>query len=201
VIIGEVTTVCGSGNTSFVDGVGEAASFNRPFGLVVDNKTMKVYIADCFNSRVRTLSPSGHSSSLSCQTTNLDSSRCCCIDSTMTVINDHTYTGIVTTLAGSGRDAEEDGVGTSASLNWPAGLAFDSIHHHLYVSTRHSIRQITSTGNHSPIPLMLTFASAVWSSELFFSLPILAGSNGIFVSNGDDDTAGVVTATNVGRKI
>ena len=49
---GVVTTLAGSGNAAFADGMGVAASFNSPAGLAVDG-TGNVYVADRSNSRIR----------------------------------------------------------------------------------------------------------------------------------------------------
>jgi len=55
--------------------------------------------------------------------------------------------GVVTTLAGSGAQGNDDGTGTSASFNHPAGIAVDSSGN-VYVADDHShrIRKVTSGG-------------------------------------------------------
>jgi hypothetical protein len=58
-----------------------------------------------------------------------------------------TPSGVVTTFAGNGTAASVDGTGTGASINFPSGLAFDTIGN-LYVGERqgYKIRKITPNG-------------------------------------------------------
>lgn len=53
---GVVTTFAGSGASGSADGVGEAASFNRPYGIAVDDAD-HVYVADQYNCTIRRISP------------------------------------------------------------------------------------------------------------------------------------------------
>ncbi|MFQ5508667.1 MAG: NHL repeat-containing protein [Leptospirillia bacterium] len=55
---GEVTTLAGSGEAGFADGLGEAAAFYGPNALVIgpdDN----LYVADAGNARIRMVTPAG----------------------------------------------------------------------------------------------------------------------------------------------
>ncbi len=49
---GVVTTLAGSGSSSYADGTGTAASFNNPLGVAVDTSG-NVYVADNANSMIR----------------------------------------------------------------------------------------------------------------------------------------------------
>ncbi|MEO7692688.1 MAG: IPT/TIG domain-containing protein [Chryseolinea sp.] len=55
---GLVSTLAGSGEGAFADGVGIAAKFNAPSGCAVDDDG-NVYVADKLNQRVRKISPDG----------------------------------------------------------------------------------------------------------------------------------------------
>jgi hypothetical protein len=54
-----VTTIAGlAGSSGSVDGVGNAARFNRPSGIAVDNAG-NIYVADAYNNTIRKLTPNG----------------------------------------------------------------------------------------------------------------------------------------------
>jgi formylglycine-generating enzyme required for sulfatase activity len=53
---GEVTTLAGSGNGYYVDGLGAAASFKGPIGVAVDGNG-SVYVTDSGNYRIRKITP------------------------------------------------------------------------------------------------------------------------------------------------
>jgi sugar lactone lactonase YvrE len=55
---GVVTTLAGSGNAGAANGVGTAASFNRPAGIAVD-ASGNVYVGDSNNNMIRKISPDG----------------------------------------------------------------------------------------------------------------------------------------------
>lgn len=54
---GIVSTIAGSGDASFADGVGAAAGFKCPTGLDIDPGTGDIYVADCGNNRIRKITP------------------------------------------------------------------------------------------------------------------------------------------------
>jgi outer membrane protein assembly factor BamB len=53
---GVVTTFAGSGSIGSTNGVGTAASFNRPFRVAIDGAS-NVYVADDLDNRVRKITP------------------------------------------------------------------------------------------------------------------------------------------------
>ena len=65
---------------------------------------------------------------------------------TGTIVNSHA--GIVTPFAGSGQPGSSDGLGSSASFNYPYGIAIDQQTGNLFVSDQnnHLIRKITPQG-------------------------------------------------------
>ncbi len=116
---GIISTVAGSGSSTFSGDIGAATSagLNNPLGVAVDTSS-NIYIADTFNNCVRKVTIS---------------------------------TGIISTYAGSGSTngafSGDAGQATSAALNKPAGLCFDSAGN-LYIADtfNYRIRKVTSTG-------------------------------------------------------
>lgn len=53
-----VTTLAGSGDATYQDGKGAAASFKCPWGIVADDNG-DLYIADCYNRLIRKIAPDG----------------------------------------------------------------------------------------------------------------------------------------------
>ena len=109
---GVVTTLAGSGKAGFADGTGAEASFNTPQGVAVD-ASGNVYVSESGNHRIRRITPSG----------------------------------LVSTLAGSGKPGFADGTGAEASFKSPTGIALDAVGN-VYVSDtgNHQIRKITPSG-------------------------------------------------------
>ncbi len=60
---GVVTTLAGTGGQGSNNGLSTSASFNKPFGLAVD-QVGNVYVADEFNQLVREITPSGYVNTL-----------------------------------------------------------------------------------------------------------------------------------------
>ncbi len=58
VTIAVMTSLAGSGNEGFADGLGTQASFNFPVGMAVD-ASGTVFVADWRNHRIRVISPTG----------------------------------------------------------------------------------------------------------------------------------------------
>jgi len=163
---GVVTTLAGSGNFAYADGLGTAASFKYPSGLTLD-ATGNLYVADKFNNRIRKISPAGvvttfagsgigsfadgigtaasfnHPTSVAVDTTG----NLYVTDKDNHRIRKISSAGVVTTLAGSRNPTFADGVGTAASFNSPYGVAVDILGN-LYVADNgnHRIRKISPTG-------------------------------------------------------
>ena len=166
---GVVTTLAGLGpNTGSANGVAAAARFYQPTGVAVD-RGGTVYVADTGNETIRKVSAAGSvttwagvlysagtndgvgsvaqfsspSGLASDNATNLYVA-----DSGNHAIRKITPTGLVTTLAGSpGTPGTNDGTGTRALFNQPAGVAVDS-GGNVFVadSGNHAIRKVTPAG-------------------------------------------------------
>lgn len=55
---GTVTTFAGNGTKGYLDGIGTAASFSLPYGIVIDTQN-NIYVGDSGNGNIRKITPSG----------------------------------------------------------------------------------------------------------------------------------------------
>ena len=163
---GVVTTFAGSGNQALTDGTGTSASFFFPYGVAAD-AAGNVYVADYGTNAIRkitvagvvtTLAGSGASGSANGTgaAASFRGPSSVAVDAAGNIyvadLHNHlirkiTTAGVVTTLAGSGTAGSTDGTGTSASFNYPSGVAVDAAGN-IYVadSGNNLIRKITSLG-------------------------------------------------------
>lgn len=160
---GVVTTLAGSGSAGSADGVGTAASFNRPIGLAVNGEGV-VYVADTSSQRIRKIAPDGSVTTVAGSglggfsdgngsSATFSAPSGIAIDTTGTLyVADYNNnrirmispSGDVTTIAGTGAAGSNNGVGSVATFHAPKGIAIDA-QGVLYVSDRdkHDVRRIT----------------------------------------------------------
>ena len=173
---GVVTTLAGS-TAAFANGTGTNAQFNTPYGVAVDSAG-NVYVADQSNHLIRKIG-SG-------------------------VIQVPLNRAVVTTFAGNGTPSAINGTGTSATFQFPTGLAVDSVGN-IYVGEQNNnrIRRITTTGVVSTLAGSgnATFADGTGAGASF-NLPygVAVDSSGtVYVADTDNHRirkitpAGVVT--------
>jgi len=166
-----VSTVAGSGDAAFADGVGTAASFNYPGGVAVLSKEdwptawTTLFVADRSNHRIRqidvgtaavtTLAGSGSEGFADGTGTvaSFDGPNGVHVspDGTLLFVADtknncirkiHIATAAVTTVAGSGSAAFADGIGAAASFNLPFNLAFGEVNLFVADHDNHRIRRV-----------------------------------------------------------
>ena len=157
-----VATVAGSvaGST---DGIGSAASFNRPDGVVVASDRM-VYVTDCLNHTIRRIDPSNWSVTTFAGTAGQEGTADgtgaaarfnCPLAMTSTAgalwvadTFNHTLrridlaTAAVTTTCGSGTEGWRDGACASAEFASPRGLTTDGTALFVSDSENHVIRRV-----------------------------------------------------------
>jgi hypothetical protein len=149
---GIITTIAGTGVGGFSgdDGPATSAQLNRPFGLAVDS-TGNILIADTINMRLRMISyttgtittvagtgVSGYNGdNINAVTAQLSNPQAVAFDASGRLLiadagNNRIRmiaNGIITTIAGTGVSgfSGDNGVATSAQLNYPIALAIDAI--------------------------------------------------------------------------
>jgi len=168
---GVVTTLAGSGIAGFVNGNGTSAQFDGPLGITMDNLNSVIYVSDTKNNVIRKITLSGDVTTFagsgiqgfadgSSTTAKFHLPNKLVVDnigSTIYVADNYrirkidTFTGNVTTLAGSGQSGHTDGQGSSAKFGSLGGITFDTrtaYDKFIYVSDWSKIRRINmSTGD------------------------------------------------------
>lgn len=164
--IGVVTTLAGSGNRGFADGLGISASFDVPTSVSVD-VAGNVYVADLYNHCIRKISPAGLVTTFAGSGSNgyvdamgsaasFSNPNGVAVDEAGNVyvsdrnnnrIRKISPAGMVTTLAGSGIYGFADGIGAAARFNGPLGVAVDG-DGNVYVADEgnNRIRKISPSG-------------------------------------------------------
>jgi|JI10StandDraft_1071094.scaffolds.fasta_scaffold365410_2 sugar lactone lactonase YvrE len=163
---GIVSTFAGTGNVGSKDGIASTASFNGPIGLAVDSYG-DVYVSDYSNHKIRKITSLGVVTTVAGSgilgsndgigtAASFNYPHGLAIDNSGNVIVADEYnhkirkitpSGVVTTLAGSGKSGSNDTTGTGASFYFPAAVAVDNAGN-VYVgdSFNYKIRKITSLG-------------------------------------------------------
>ena len=163
---GKVTTMAGSGDIGSANDSATAASFNKPFSVAVD-AAGNVYVGDAGNELVRKISRIGEVTTLAGNgnqgsengpdtAASFFSPKGVAVDASGYVyvadwgnhlIRKISPAGEVTTFAGSGMQGLANGPDTSASFNFPQGIAIDAAGN-LYIgdSGNEMIRKISPPG-------------------------------------------------------
>jgi sugar lactone lactonase YvrE len=158
---GKVTTLAGSGKIGSKNGTGADASFNYPRGVSINSGNL--YIADTFNHKIRkieiasgkvtTLAGNGQEGAVD----NIGTAATFSYPQNLVVSDGNLYvsdqgnhairkiviaTGVVSTLAGSGKVGAKDGTGIEAAFNQPEGIATDGKNLYVIDSGYRTIRKI-----------------------------------------------------------
>ncbi|HEY5407687.1 MAG TPA: IPT/TIG domain-containing protein [Ginsengibacter sp.] len=165
---GTVSTVAGKGNPGNQDGAVGSATFNYPFGIVVD-KNGNIYVSEIGSDNIRKITPDGMVSTFAGSPTGRTGSNdgadtsasfndplglatdadgnIYVADAANNKIRKITPAGIVTTVAGTGTAGAGNGTALSASFNTPLSVAIDGSNN-LYVTEQknYDIRKIATDG-------------------------------------------------------
>ena len=161
-----VTTYAGTGSSGFINGDTSIASFNKPFGICIDD-VGNLFIADAYNHCIRKISTEGEVSTYAGIGTpgyldgpaaeakfNQPFNICFDDEGNMYVsdfinqrIRKISADMVVTTVAGSGIIGHQNGTVTEARFNYPRGICLDDTGN-IYIgdSWNHRIRKISVTG-------------------------------------------------------
>ena len=168
-----VTTLAGQTSIGSVDGTGNAARFNEPWGVAAD-RPGNIYVADAGNHTIRKITSNGTVSTLagSAGASGSDdgmgsaarfnfpedvavdgSGNVYVADSGNDLIRKITSDGTVSTLAGSaGASGSADGMGSAARFYSPQGVAVDGSGNVYVADSRNfTIRKITADGTVSTL--------------------------------------------------
>lgn len=222
-VLGNVTTLAGSGTATWTDGTGAAASFNHPYGIAVSPVDGNVYVADGDNHRIRKLTVAG------IVTTFAGSGVGGFADSTTPLaaqfnipgglafdkagalyvpefsnnrVRKVSTVGAVSTYAGTGAPDWVDGTSDVAAFNQPLSVAVDAAGN-TYVAdyTNHRIRKITTAGVVSTLAGsgVATFADGTGDQASFNSpAGIAVASNGdVYVSDNANNRIRKITPAGV----
>ena len=177
---GQLSTFAGSGEAGCEDGVGAAASFNRPHGLALSSDDRSLYVTDSLSHQVRMIDVQTRQVS-----TLAGSGEAGCEDGIGGAASFHKPAGMavssddrtlfvtdfgshkvrtidvqtrqVSTLAGSGEEESVDAIGAAASFYHPQGVALTGDDRTLFVTdcNSHKVRMINVQAQE-----VLTFAGS-----------------------------------------
>ncbi|MCE7992287.1 MAG: hypothetical protein HEP71_09915 [Roseivirga sp.] len=158
-----VTTFAGTGSAGSAEGTGTSASFNEPIDIAIDGSD-NLYVSDYLNNKIRKITPTGivgtfvgtgSQGSADGPGTSAtfyfpfgltfdNSGNLYVADWANEKIRKVTPGRVVSTFAGSGTTGSQDGIGTSASFNYPDGIAFN-IDNAIYVGddANHLLRRVS----------------------------------------------------------
>jgi hypothetical protein len=161
-----VTTYAGTGSPGFINGDTSIASFNKPFGICID-QAGNLYLADSYNNCIRKIGIDGNVSTFAGTGTagyldgtaaeakfNQPINICLDVEGNMYVsdflnqrIRKISSDMMVTTIAGTGVAGLLDGQADQAKFNYPRGICLDDTGN-IYIgdSWNHRVRKISLDG-------------------------------------------------------
>lgn len=209
-----VSTLAGDGIDSLANGDGTAASFRFPAGIAIDSKG-NLYVADTGNDLIRLITSSGTVSTIAGggpigsvngtgAAASFNSPVGVAIDASGNIyvadagnnlIREISPAGLVSTLAGSGAASFANGTGTSASFNFPSGVAVDASGN-VYVADLENrlIRKVTQGG------VVTTFAGGPGGASIIFKAPAgiaVDASGNVYVADEGSNLISKITQAGV----
>lgn len=218
---GVVTTIAGSGNPGFADGIGTNASFFAPNALAIDTSG-NLFVADRGTWYIRKIVLStglvttiagngvyGYADGIGTSTSfkniwgmTIDrNGNLIVADTDNHRIRKVTPAGVVSTVAGSGNAAFADGTGTAASFYYPHDISVDASDNMFIADTyNHRIRRITAGGVVTTIAGQsnMGFADDTGASAIFrYPTGILVDTSGnLYICDKDNNRIRKITFPN-----
>jgi len=162
-----VSTLAGNSTSGSIDGIGEAAQFNRLFGIIIIDEQGNIYVADFNNHQIRKVDANGLVTTIAgsgtdgfldgpAETAQFNNPAGVTVDGQGNVyvadagnrrIRKIDTNGQVTTLAGSGINGFMDGSGDVAQFKDPIDVAVD-LQGNVYVADHddHRVRKVAANG-------------------------------------------------------
>jgi type II secretory pathway pseudopilin PulG len=216
-----VSTFAGS-TLGSANGTGTSAQFNNPTGIVLEQSTGNLYVADYGNNLIRKVTPAGvvttfagsgvgGSTDATGTAATFSGPGGLAIDSAGNLyvadffnskIRKITSAGVVTTLAGSGVGGFADGTGTAAKFYDPWGVAVDSAGN-VYVADTYNyrIRKISSSGVVSTLAGsgVMGYADGVGTAAQFnYPAGVAVDSSGnVYVADQDNNRIRLISPAGV----
>ena len=206
----KISTIAGNGTAGYSgdNGPATSAELNQPYDVAIDSSG-NLYIADCNNSLIRTVNPSG--SITTAVSTGLFNPQAIAVDGSILYIADtgdqvikevSTTGGTPVTVAGTGNQGNSGstnlgvtGTALLVDLNYPSGLAVDSSHNLYIVDSQNSrvLKFVPGTpgtlslvaGNAGGVPGFSGDGSPAISAHLNFPTAVALDTSGnLYIADG-----------------
>ncbi len=151
---GIVSTIAGSGTSTYLDGLGTNAGFTNPWGITIDSNNT-LYVLDRDVQCIRKITQDGTVSTLTNVSGTTGAGIPLYLASFMTIDNANNLyavdygnnciqkidpSGKISQYIGSGQASYSNGIGTLANFNAPWGIALDNSYNNMYLSARYNYK-------------------------------------------------------------